>query len=118
MSSPPPLTPAEARKSWQADPDVVRRKSIELASIANERNPNHGPSLILYSADWCGYCKLAKRHLDGAGYAYEERDVDRPAIAQELREKTGRGGVPVLDADGEILRGYSKDQYERFLREI
>jgi glutaredoxin len=118
MSTPPPLTPAEARKSWKADPDAVHRKSIELASLGNARNPNHGPSLILYSADWCGYCQQAKRHLDGAGFSYDERNVDIPAVAQELREKTGRGGVPVLDADGEVLRGYRKDQYDRFLRDL
>jgi len=118
MSTPPPLTPGEARKSWKADPEAVRRKSIELASLGSGRNPNHGSSLILYSADWCGYCQQAKRHLDGAGFDYDERNVDIPAVAQELREKTGRGGVPVLDADGEILRGYRKDQYDRFLHSL
>jgi glutaredoxin len=74
--------------------------------------------VILYSADWCGYCTKARRHLDGAGVAYELRDVDIPAVATELREKTGRGGVPVLDFDGEILRGYSPSHYDRIIRSI
>jgi hypothetical protein len=61
---------------------------------------------------------LAKRHLDEGGYSYDERNVDRPSVSKELREKTGRGGIPVLDAEGEVLRGYSKEQYDRFLRGI
>ena len=50
--------------------------------------------------------------------AYELRDVDIPAVAQELREKTGRGGVPVLDFSGEVLRGYSADHYDRIIDQI
>lgn len=123
MAQPPPLTPAEARRSWS----VSAERSAEIALAANSRNaPNQrrrmddfaGGDVILYSATWCGYCTKARAHLDREGVAYEIRDVDIKSVSNELREKTGRGGVPVLDFGGEVLRGYSSGQYDRAIRSI
>ena len=120
MSQPPPLTPREARESWRLS--SKRATEIMLANLpdAASEQPVSGQSesVILYSATWCGYCKKARAHLDGAGIRYELRDVDNEAIGRELREKTGRGGVPVLDFSGEILRGYSAEAYDKAIRTI
>jgi len=132
MSQPPPLTPLEARKSWKLS--ATRTTEILLAANArNARNPTAKPSserrrmddfagsdgdVLLYYASWCGYCRKAKAHLDREGIGYELRNVDNDAIGRELREKTGRGGIPVLDFGGEILRGYSEQNYDRAIRTI
>lgn len=120
MSQPPPLTPQEARKTWQVS--TSRATEIMLASASTGSsaagNSAQREDVILYSATWCGYCTKARAHLDGQGIDYELRDVDNDAIGRELREKTGRGGVPVLDFSGEILRGYSSDAYDKAIRTI
>jgi glutaredoxin len=120
MSQPPPLTPQEARKTWQIS---TRRATEIMLASANTAltvggNRTQREDVILYSATWCGYCTKARAHLDTAGIDYELRDVDNDAIGRELREKTGRGGVPVLDFSGEILRGYSSDAYDKAIRTI
>jgi len=103
MSSPPPLSPADAR---------------------NTRNERYGgtvvmtggsPDVLLYYAEWCGYCVKAKRHLGRRGIHYELRDVDVPAAARELASKTGGKGIPVLDIGGRLMRGYSAGQYDEML---
>lgn len=116
MSQPPPLTPLEARRSWKLS--AGRTAEILLASAAPSSRSRQDVDVVLYSAEWCGYCTKARAHLDRSGVDYELRDVDINSVAQELREKTGRGGVPVLDFSGEILRGYSSDQYDRAIRSI
>ena len=119
MNQPPPLTPVEARKSWKLSSSEASK--ILLASnrpLSPKAGDRQRDSVILYSADWCGYCTKAKKHLDREGIEYEVRDVDNGAIARELREKTGRGGVPVLDFSGEILRGYSPDRYQEAVESI
>jgi glutaredoxin len=116
MSQPPPLTPLEARRTWKLS--AARTSEILLATATPTVRGRQSSEVVLYSAKWCGYCKKAIAHLDRNGVDYEIRDVDNGAIAQELREKTGRGGVPVLDFSGEILRGYSAEQYDRAIRSI
>lgn len=115
LDRPPPLTPVEARRAWTLSSDETAR--LLAANPPPSRRPGPGgrqrARVLLYSATWCGYCTKARQHLDREGIDYEVLDVDRGAVAAELREKTGRGGVPVLDYDGQILRGYSADQYRR-----
>ena len=41
------------------------------------------------------------------GIEFELRDVDDPAVRDELLRKTGSRSVPVIDAGGRILTGFS-----------
>ncbi len=120
MSQPPPLTPMAARRSWK----VSSQRTAEIlaantaATSASGLRRTQREDVILYYATWCGYCKKAKAHLDRAGVDYDLRNVDNDSIKSELRKKTGRTGIPVLDFSGEILRGYSSDQYDKAIRTI
>jgi glutaredoxin len=120
MNQPPPLSPQEARRTWRVSAD--RTAEILLASARSTGFRGSGGrqdvDVVLYSATWCGWCTKARAHLDREGIQYELRDVDNDAVGQELRDKTGRGGVPVLDFSGEILRGYSPAQYDRAIETI
>jgi len=118
MDQPPPLTPLEARRSWRLSADRTEEILLASASPATRTGHGGGEDVLLYWARWCGYCKKAQAHLDRARVDYEIRDVDIEAVGRELREKTGRGGIPVLDFSGEILRGYSASNYDRAIDKI
>lgn len=61
----------------------------------------------LYSARLCGDCQNLKRFMDEHGIAYELRDIrERAEYADELREATGKEGVPFLNISGTWVRGY------------
>jgi len=71
--------------------------------------------VVLYYADWCGYCKKARRWLDERNVAYDLRDVDVSRYGEELAEVSGSKSVPVLSVGGEIIRGFNPAEYERAL---
>ena len=105
MDSPPPLSPGDARRSREA----------KYGAVAAATGGAGTPHVILYFAEWCGYCHKAKRHLEKRGIPYELRDVDVPAAKQELIAKTGQKSIPVIEVDGRIMKGYSAGGLDRLL---
>jgi glutaredoxin 3 len=65
-------------------------------------------SVTVYSADWCGFCHMAKRYFDALGVKYEDKNVEHDMnAANEAVAKSGQRGIPVIDIDGEIIVGFN-----------
>jgi len=65
----------------------------------------------VYSTESCPYCTMVKRFLDSNNVEYENINVgeDREK-AQEMIDKSGQMGVPVVDINGTIIIGYDKNK--------
>lgn len=75
--------------------------------------------ITVYSADWCGYCRMAKRYFDGLNIDYEEKNVENdPSAATEAVEKSGQRGIPVIDINGKIIVGFDKSEIDIALSEM
>jgi glutaredoxin-like YruB-family protein len=72
--------------------------------------------ITVYSTPTCPYCIRAKEFLKSNNIEFEDIDVsENQEKAQEMIDKTGQMGVPVLDIDGEIIVGFDKDAISRAL---
>jgi len=65
--------------------------------------------IIVYTADYCPYCRSAKALLDKKGLDYKEIDVTNDS---ELRDKlvtmtNGRTTVPQIFIDGKSIGGFT-----------
>ncbi len=69
--------------------------------------------VVLYSAQWCGYCKKAKAWLAENRVAYREVDIDTPDGMASFAQAGGGKGVPLLLAGGERVQGFSTGAYGR-----
>jgi glutaredoxin len=81
--------------------------SGEPATGSDEATDQH--RVIVYSAVWCKFCTLAKAYLTRHGIPFTEKDIDKdPAAKAELAVKLpGYRGLPVIDVDGKLLRGFN-----------
>ena len=72
--------------------------------------------VTIYSTPTCAYCHAAKEFFTEQGVKYEEVDVaGDPAKAQEMVEKSGQMGVPVIEIGENIVVGFNKAQIEELL---
>lgn len=67
-------------------------------------------NVVLYATDWCGYCKLTRRFLDQKGIPYKEFDIEKDAEARKAYEALGGRGIPLIDVNGTLIRGYDPDE--------
>lgn len=66
-------------------------------------------SVTIYSTPTCQYCKMAKAYFKEKGVEYTEYDVAAdPSKAEEMINKSGQMGVPVIDINGNITVGFDK----------
>jgi glutaredoxin len=105
MAVPPPLSPGDAARARKSS--AAPRPAIASAAPESE--------ILLYSAEWCGACKKAKRYLSRNGIDYDERNVDTRRYADELVEKTGRRSIPVIDVDGRVFTGFDPGAYDSLI---
>lgn len=71
----------------------------------------------LYTTPTCPYCVTLKAFLKQNNVAFEEIDVLEDIKARdEIIEKTGQLGVPVVDIDGQIIIGFDKEKISQLLK--
>jgi len=72
--------------------------------------------VTVYSTPTCPFCIRTKQFLRDSNIAFEDIDVsENPDKVQEMVDKSGQMGVPVLDIDGEIIVGFDKEGIKKAL---
>jgi len=69
------------------------------------------PHIKVYSTPMCPYCYTLKEFLKENGFEFEDIDVSKDKKSlDEMVEKSGQMGVPVIEIDGEIIMGFDKEK--------
>lgn len=71
----------------------------------------------VYSTPTCPYCVTLKEYLKEHDIEFEDIDVSADQkLIDEMVKKSGQMGVPVIEADGEIIVGFDKDKIKKILK--
>ncbi|HRY52731.1 MAG TPA: glutaredoxin domain-containing protein [Candidatus Portnoybacteria bacterium] len=70
----------------------------------------------VYSTPTCTYCVTLKKFLTEKGIKFEAVDVSQnEADLQEMVDKSGQMGVPVIDIDGQVIVGFNRNKIVELL---
>jgi len=70
----------------------------------------------IYTTPTCVYCKMTKEFFKKNSVEYEERNVATDAVARdEMIQKSGQLGVPVIEVGGKIIIGFDQPQLKEAL---
>jgi glutaredoxin-like YruB-family protein len=99
-------------------PSTGGARPAATSRTAKRVRPTHraAPEVVVYTTPWCGWCQKTLQYLDQKGVRYVNKDIEANQWNRdELIEKTGRTSIPVVEIDGEIIRGYNVQRMEQLL---
>ena len=72
--------------------------------------------ITIFTTPTCVYCTMAKEFFKEHNLAYEEKNVATDAEAREqMIERSGQMGVPVIDIEGKIVIGFDQERLRELL---
>lgn len=75
-----------------------------------------GKNVKVYSTPTCPYCVRLKKFLKDSNVVFEDIDVSADkAKGEEMIQKSGQMGVPVLDIEGQIIVGFDANKIKEAL---
>ncbi len=74
------------------------------------------PKITIFTSPNCPWCHKSKEWLKAHSFSFKEIDVaSDPKAADEMVEKSGQRGVPVIDIDGQIVVGFNEPALKKAL---
>jgi glutaredoxin 3 len=79
---------------------------------------NSTAKVIIYGAEWCPPCHMAKNYLKSKGIEYEYRNVEEDQKwGKEAVEKSGQFAIPVIEIGKRIMVGFDRISIDEALKE-
>ena len=73
-------------------------------------------TVVIYSTPSCVHCQHAKQFFDENNVEYTDHDVSEDQQKrQEMVEKSGQMGVPVIFVGDEMIVGFDQDRLSQLL---
>lgn len=77
---------------------------------------NKEPKIKVYSTPTCPYCHTLKEFFKEKGFKFDDIDVSADdKEREEMIEKSGQMGVPVVEIDGEVIVGFDRNKINKKL---
>ena len=73
-------------------------------------------TVTIYSTPTCHFCHAAKDYFTEQGVAYTEHNVASDLVKrQEMIQKSGQMGVPVITVDEGVVVGFDEEKLKQLL---
>ena len=64
-------------------------------------------AVVMYTTQWCGYCRRARLLFTGKGVPFTDIDVEAvPGAREEMHARSGRTSVPQVFIRGQHIGGF------------
>ena len=108
----------------EAQTGNVRTTPPAADTATTNRDPAPSPAepkrrtnqrVVMYSTEWCGYCKKARAFFRKNRIAFSEYDIEKSAKAKRDHERNGGGGVPLILVGKQKVRGFDQGRLTQLL---
>jgi glutaredoxin len=71
--------------------------------------------VVLYSTDWCGYCKKARKFFNANNIKFQEYDIEKSDEGRRRYEELDGSSIPLILINGKRVNGYNKSKILKLL---
>jgi glutaredoxin len=115
--TPPPSGADLEIKKFKEDPIERPKKQEDTPSprpqrgTLREKRSYGNINVIMYMTFWCGYCRKARDYIHSLNVDLVEYNIEKDKSKREemLSKSGGSTGVPLIDIEGIIIKGYNPD---------
>jgi glutaredoxin len=113
--TPPPSGAVLEIKKFKEDPIERPKKKEDIPRSQNgalrEKRSYGNINVIMYMTSWCGYCRKARDYIHSLNVDLVEYNIEKDKSKREemLSKSGGSTGVPLIDIEGIIIKGYNPD---------
>ena len=118
FSDTPPPPGVNAEKKEFKEESTERPKTKEYfpkpkGESIKDKRPYGDIYTIMYMTSWCPYCVKARNYLRSLDVNLVEYNIERDKSKRDemLGKSGGSTGVPLVDIEGIIIRGYNPDAF-------
>lgn len=83
---------------------------------ARDISPDH--DVVMFAAEWCGYCDQARAYLVRNQVNFLEIDIDSSTDANRQWREAGGRGVPLTFIGEQRMAGFSAQAYGQALEQL
>ena len=83
--------------------------NVEATHCASQQHAD-SVDVVMLSAEWCTYCRRARRLLVSEGINYCEHDIERSEIGRNLYAQSKIKVIPIIHIGNDTLVGFSKNE--------
>ena len=73
-------------------------------------------NVVLYSAEWCGYCKKARQYLKQRKVSFTEYDVEKSKQGADQYRRLKGQGVPLIMVGKQRVNGFDRSRLDQLLK--
>ena len=83
-------------------------------ALRKEKTQLKRPSVVMYSAVWCGVCKRARQFFKANKIPFNEYDVETSAKGKKDFARLKGRGVPVILIGKKCMNGFDTARFKQF----
>jgi len=112
----PPSPKPDSKQSRATEKEASKSEPKKSARTKEDILGEYADKVVIFTKNWCPYCKKAVAFLQANRIRFEEYDVEKDAkAAKTMRALGGRGGVPYAIIKGKAVYGFSEGTYKKAL---
>ena len=93
-----------------------RHVTVETNDLFEDSSPVTAKRVTMYSTEWCGYCKKAKRYFQKNQINFVEYDIEKNVQAKRRFDALGGRGVPLILVGKQKMSGFDEARFEQMVK--